>query len=84
MARLMRLDFRQIGRPGEGVPSLEDIVAKADLEGFLHDANRARLGRALGSEHRRAALMRRQLDAVDCRCLDSPAFLTRPRRYQNS
>ncbi|GAI52215.1 unnamed protein product, partial [marine sediment metagenome] len=29
MARLVRVDFRQIGRPGEGLPSLEDFAAEA-------------------------------------------------------
>ncbi|MFJ1254149.1 phage integrase family protein [Cupriavidus sp. CuC1] len=69
MARLVRVDFRQIGRPGEGLPSLEDFAAEAGLDGFSQaeqqEAYRTRFGRALEREAKRAALMRRQLDAVD-------------------
>ena len=69
MARLVRVDFRQIGRPGEGLPSLEDFAAEAGLDGFSQteqlEAYRARFGRALDRDAKRAALMRRQLEAVD-------------------
>ncbi|WP_059414610.1 phage integrase family protein [Cupriavidus basilensis] len=69
MARLVRVDFRQIGRPGEGLPSLEDFAAEAGLDGFSQseqmEAYRARFGRALEREAKRAALMRRQLEAID-------------------
>ncbi|EHP40346.1 putative integrase/recombinase protein [Cupriavidus basilensis OR16] len=69
MARLVRVDFRRIGRAGEGLPSLEDFAAGEGLDGFTQAeqlaAYRARFGRALDREAKRAALMRRQLEAVD-------------------
>ncbi|WP_416047486.1 phage integrase family protein [Cupriavidus basilensis] len=69
MARLVRVDFRRIGRAGEGLPSLEDFAAGAGLDGFTQAeqlaAYRARFGRALDREAKRAALMHRQLEAVD-------------------
>ncbi|MGT2460105.1 phage integrase family protein (plasmid) [Cupriavidus basilensis] len=69
MARLVRVDFRRIGRVGEALQSLEDFAAAEGLEGFSQaeqlDAYRARFGRAVEREAKRAALMRRQLEAVD-------------------
>lgn len=69
MARLVRVDFRQIGRPGEGLPSLENFAASEGLDGFSQaeqlDAYRARFGKALELETKRAKLMRQQLEAVD-------------------
>lgn len=73
MARLVRADFRpglyNPGRPGERLPALEDFAAEAGLDGFSKteqlEACRARFGRALDREAKRAALMRRQLEALD-------------------
>ncbi|AOY97686.1 integrase (plasmid) [Cupriavidus sp. USMAA2-4] len=71
-ARRLRLDlrdFRQIGRPGLGLPSLEEFVAEAGLDGFGESEQLAayteRYGSALKREAKRAALMRRQLAAID-------------------
>jgi site-specific recombinase XerD len=73
MARLVRADFRpglyNPGRPGEGLPSLEDFAAEAGIDELPQteqlEAYRARFGRALDREAKRAALMRRQLEALD-------------------
>lgn len=68
-ARLLKVDFRQIGRPGLGLPSLDDFVAAEGLDGFSEReqlaAYQEKFGSALRREAKRAALMRRQLEAID-------------------
>lgn len=69
MARLVKVDLRQIGRPGLGLPSLEDFAAAQGLDGFSEReqlaAYQERFGSALRRENKRVALMRRQLEAID-------------------
>ncbi|MDF3883940.1 phage integrase family protein [Cupriavidus basilensis] len=73
MARLVRADLRpglrDPGRPGDGLPALEAFAAEAGRERCAAaeqlEACRARFGRALDREAKRAALMRRQLEALD-------------------
>ncbi|TWG87956.1 site-specific recombinase XerD [Cupriavidus gilardii J11] len=69
MARLVKVDLRQIGRPDLGLPSLEDFVAAEGLDGFSEReqlaAYQERFGSALRRENKRVALMRRQLEAID-------------------
>jgi site-specific recombinase XerD len=72
MARRVRLslnDFRAIGRRGLGLPSLEEFAAEVGLDGFSEReqlaAYRSRYGDALRRESKRAAAMRRQLEAID-------------------
>ncbi|QYY33747.1 site-specific integrase (plasmid) [Cupriavidus pinatubonensis] len=69
MTTLVRQDFRQIGRPGLGLPSLEDFAAEAGLDGFSQseqlEAYEEKFGKALEREKKRASLMRRQLEAID-------------------
>lgn len=69
MARLVRVDLRQIGRPGAALPSLEDFAAAAGLDGFSEAeqlaAYQERHGTALEREKKRVALMRKQLEAMD-------------------
>ncbi|MEN7527702.1 phage integrase family protein [Cupriavidus sp. DL-D2] len=69
MARLVRVDLRQIGRPGAGLPSLEDFAAAEGLDGFSEAeqlaAYQEQHGTALEREKKRVALMRKQLEAMD-------------------
>ncbi|WP_432263425.1 phage integrase family protein [Cupriavidus sp. TMH.W2] len=69
MTTLVRQDFRQIGRPGLGLPSLEEFAAQAGLDGFSESEQLAayeeKYGKALEREKKRASLMRRQLEAID-------------------
>ncbi|MGY2488215.1 phage integrase family protein [Cupriavidus sp. CP313] len=72
MARRLRLDlkdFRNIGRRGLGLPLLEEFAAEAGLDGFSESeqlaAYQERYGDALKRESKRAAMMRRQLEAID-------------------
>lgn len=69
MARLVRVDLRQIGRPSATLPSLEDFAASEGLDGFSEAeqlaAYQERYGSALERERKRIALMRKQLEAMD-------------------
>ncbi len=72
MARRLRLDmkgFRHIGRPGLGLPSLEEFAAEAGLDGLSESeqlaAYQEHYGDAIKRESKRAAMMRRQLEAID-------------------
>ncbi|MBF6989414.1 phage integrase family protein [Cupriavidus sp. IK-TO18] len=68
-ARLVKVDFRQIGRPGLGLPSLEEFAAATGLDGFSEREQLAayeeKFGAALVREKKRTALMARQLAAID-------------------
>lgn len=68
-ARLVQVDFRQVGRPGLDLLSLEDFAAAEGLDGFSEreqlEAYEERFGKALAREKKRAALMTRQLAAID-------------------
>ncbi|MBY4898627.1 tyrosine-type recombinase/integrase [Cupriavidus sp. AU9028] len=69
MARLVQVDFRQIGRAGVGLPSLEEFAAAEGLDGFSEreqlEAYSARFGATLRRERKRMGLMAKQLAAID-------------------
>lgn len=72
LARRVKLDlkdFRKIGTPGAGLPSLEEFAAEAGLDGFSEAdqlaAYQERYGDTLKRESRRARLIERQLEAID-------------------
>ncbi|CAG9185989.1 phage integrase family protein [Cupriavidus pampae] len=72
LARRIKLDpkdFRRIGTPGAGLPSLEEFSAESGLDGFSESeqlaAYQEKYGDTLKRESRRARLMARQLEAID-------------------
>lgn len=68
LARLVRFDVAQIVQAERKLPTLEEFAAERGLEDFSEreqvEAYQAEFGSAITSSHRRARVIKRQLDAL--------------------